>query len=176
MVRQRQYYCGVLKTQSGSGKRKELQNGFCSLLFFIFIVIKFLLSSAKHYFTSHNAVLVIVLLFYVGGIRVECESINLNTTDIIFQEFGYCGRSNGIDRVCPDNAGRLFYCPYGFANIISLDILLYMADHPEFLGFISDIWFSVSEPQLEPTQRAESLIRDFADFEFCDSLESLQNS
>ncbi|KAA6370797.1 MAG: hypothetical protein EZS28_033677 [Streblomastix strix] len=45
-----------------------------------------------------------------------------------------------------------------------------MADPPEFLGFVWDIWFSVSKPGLERTQWADSLIRNLANLELSNSL------
>jgi hypothetical protein len=50
-----------------------------------------------------------------------------------------------------------------------------MADPPEFLGFVRYVWFSITEPGFEPTQWADSLIRNLADLEFSNSLRGLQD-
>ncbi|KAA6369465.1 MAG: hypothetical protein EZS28_035006, partial [Streblomastix strix] len=36
--------------------------------------------------------------------------------------------------------------------IISSDVSLCMADPPEFVGFVRDVWFFITEPGFEPTQ------------------------
>ncbi|KAA6334804.1 MAG: hypothetical protein EZS28_053028, partial [Streblomastix strix] len=60
-------------------------------------------------------------------------------------------------------------------EVTDMDLLLFMANPPEFLGYVGYIWLPASEPRLEPAQWANPLIRNAADLKLRHSMGSFEN-